>query len=48
MLLAEGLFRRYTIHAKAEGKEFIVTGIDDPKRLPNASNATEEKTIRFR
>ena len=33
-LLAEGLFRRYTIHAKAEGKEFIVTGIDDPKRLP--------------
>ena len=32
--LAEGLFRRYTIHAKAEGKEFIVEGIDDPKRLP--------------
>jgi DNA polymerase-3 subunit alpha len=32
--LAEGLFRRYTIHAKAEGKEFAVTGIDDPKRLP--------------
>jgi DNA polymerase-3 subunit alpha len=32
--LAEGLFRRYTIHARAEGKEFVVTGIDDPKRLP--------------
>jgi DNA polymerase-3 subunit alpha len=32
--LAEGLFRRYTIHAKAEGKEFVVAGIDDPKRLP--------------
>jgi len=32
--LAEGLFRRYTIHAKAEGKEFIVEKIDDPKRLP--------------
>jgi len=32
--LAEGLFRRYTIHAKAEGKEFIVSGIDDPSRLP--------------
>jgi DNA polymerase-3 subunit alpha len=32
--LAEGLFARYTIHAKAEGKEFVVTGIDDPKRLP--------------
>jgi len=34
MLLAEGLFRRYTIHAKAEGKEFVITGIDEPKRLP--------------
>jgi len=34
MLVAEGLFRRYTIHAKAEGKEFIVEGIDDPTRLP--------------
>ncbi len=32
--LAEGLFRRYTIHAKADGKEFIVEGIDDPTRLP--------------
>lgn len=32
--LAEGLFTRYTIHARAEGKEFIVEGIDDPKRLP--------------
>jgi len=32
--LAEGLFRRYTIHAKVEGKEFIVEGIDDPTRLP--------------
>ncbi|MCW5555570.1 MAG: DNA polymerase III subunit alpha [Verrucomicrobiae bacterium] len=32
--LAEGLFRRYTIHAKAEGKEFVIAGIDDPRRLP--------------
>src|SRR4029079_10684961 len=32
--LAEGLFRRYTIHARAEGKEFIVESVDDPKRLP--------------
>jgi len=32
--LAEGLFTRYTIHAKAEGKEFVVTGIDDPNWLP--------------
>ena len=28
------MFRRYTIHAEAEGKEFIVTGVDEPKRLP--------------
>ena len=26
--LAEGLFRCYTIHARAKGQEFIVTGID--------------------
>jgi len=32
--LAEGLCRRYTLHAKAAGNEFIITGIDDPKRLP--------------
>src|ERR1022692_4650639 len=32
--LAEGLFTRYTIHAKAVGKKFVVEGIDDPKRLP--------------
>ncbi|MGA2280598.1 MAG: DNA polymerase III subunit alpha [Verrucomicrobiota bacterium] len=33
-LIAEGLLKRYTIHAKAEGKEFVVEGIDDPMRLP--------------
>jgi DNA polymerase-3 subunit alpha len=33
-LIAEGLFRRYTIRAKTEGKEFVVEGIDDPTRLP--------------
>jgi DNA polymerase-3 subunit alpha len=38
-LLAEGLFRRYTIHAKAEGKEFVVTGIDEPTRLPTYQRA---------
>jgi DNA polymerase III subunit alpha len=35
--LAEGLFTRYTIHAKAVGKEFVVEGIDNPKRLPTYS-----------
>src|SRR3954470_12615677 len=33
-LLAGGLYRRYTIKARAEGKEFVVEAIEDPKRLP--------------
>ena len=33
-LVAEGLLDRYTLHAKIEGKEFVIEGIDDPKRLP--------------
>src|SRR5882672_6340528 len=33
-LLAEGLFRRYGIHARAEGEEFIVEKIEDARRLP--------------
>src|SRR5580692_6665802 len=41
LLLAEGLLRRYTLHAHAEGKEFVVEGIDDPTRLPTYSVAAE-------
>jgi DNA polymerase-3 subunit alpha len=33
-LLAEGLYRRYTIRARSEGKEFVVEAIEDPTRLP--------------
>ncbi|HEY5345621.1 MAG TPA: DNA polymerase III subunit alpha [Verrucomicrobiae bacterium] len=44
--LAEGLFTRYTIHAKAVGNEFIVTGVDDPKRLPTLVSS-EEKNLAF-
>jgi DNA polymerase III subunit alpha len=33
-LLAEGLHRRYTMHVRAEGQEFIVDGIEDARRLP--------------
>jgi DNA polymerase III subunit alpha len=33
-LLAEGLHRRYGIHARAEGKEFVVERLEDPSRLP--------------
>jgi len=33
-LLAHGLRQRYGIHARAEGEEFIVERVEDPKRLP--------------
>ncbi len=38
-LLVEGLFRRYGIHARAEGAEFILEAIDDPRRLPTYSSS---------
>jgi DNA polymerase-3 subunit alpha len=46
--LAEGLFRRYTIHAKAEGKEFVISGIDDPKRLPTCQNSVAAEVTRLK
>ena len=33
-LLAEGLRKRYGIHARAEGDEFVVERVEDPRRLP--------------
>src|SRR5437763_213520 len=33
-LLAEGLRKRYGIHARNEGGEFVVERVEDPKRLP--------------
>ena len=33
-LLAEGLLRRYGIHARAVGDSFVVERLDDPRRLP--------------
>jgi DNA polymerase-3 subunit alpha len=41
-LIAEGLLKRYGIHARAEGHEFIVEKIEDPARLPNYSKETTE------
>src|SRR5215472_6416718 len=32
--LAEGLHRRYGIHARAEGEQFIAECVEDPSRLP--------------
>ena len=37
--LAEGLRRRYTLRVRAEGREFVVEGIDDPTRLPTYAAA---------
>ncbi len=33
-MVCEGLLRRYTLRARAEGQEFVVEGITEPKRLP--------------
>src|SRR2546426_987165 len=33
-LVAEGLHKRYGIHARAEGSEFVVERVEDPTRLP--------------
>jgi DNA polymerase-3 subunit alpha len=32
--LVEGLRSRYTIHARAQGEQFLVDGIEDPTKLP--------------
>jgi DNA polymerase III subunit alpha len=47
-LIAEGLLKRYGIHARAEGREFIVEKIEDPVRLPNYSkDVTEAAAIKI-
>src|SRR5437667_3699623 len=38
-LLAEGLHRRYGIHARAEGQEFVVERVEDARRLPTFQKA---------
>src|SRR6185369_106890 len=41
-LLAEGLHKRYGLHARAEGEEFVVQRVEDPCRLPTFSPAAAE------
>jgi DNA polymerase-3 subunit alpha len=43
-LLAEGLHRRYSIHARAEGEQFILSGVDDPSLLPPGYPDTDAAT----
>ena len=40
-LLAEGLQKRYGIHARAEGAEFIVEKVDDAKLLPTFKDSED-------
>lgn len=40
-LLADGLQTRYGIHARAEGTQFIVEKVDDPKLLPTFRDSEE-------
>ncbi len=50
-LLAEGLQRRYTLRCHAEGDQYLIESIDDPKRLPTyqkpeaGGQTTEAKTL---
>jgi DNA polymerase-3 subunit alpha len=43
-LLADGLLSRYGLHARAEGHEFIVERVEDPKRLPTFQATDEPST----
>jgi DNA polymerase-3 subunit alpha len=45
-LLAEGLGKRYGIHARAEGAQFIIEKVDDLKRLP-AFQDSEEAAVKL-
>jgi DNA polymerase-3 subunit alpha len=40
-LLAEGLHKRYGIHARAEGEEFVAERVEDPTRLPTFAPAPD-------
>jgi DNA polymerase III subunit alpha len=43
-LLAAGLRKRYGIQARAEGHEFIVESVEDPRRLPTFQEAQSPKS----
>jgi DNA polymerase III subunit alpha len=45
-LLAEGLQKRYGIHARAEGTQFIVETVEDPSRLPTFRDS-EQAAVKF-
>src|SRR5467141_1280063 len=45
-LLAEGLQKRYTITARAEGKQFVVERIEDARRLPTFKETPSLSALR--
>ncbi|MDB6028742.1 MAG: subunit alpha of polymerase [Verrucomicrobiales bacterium] len=44
-LLAEGLYTRYTIHARAEGEDYIIEKIEDASRLPKFSLTNRKDAV---
>ena len=43
-LLAEGLRKRYGLHARAEGHEFVIERVEDPRRLPTYGEVRSPKS----
>ena len=43
-MICDGLYRRYTLRARAVGEEFVIEGIKEPNRLPTFK-ATPEETV---
>ena len=41
-ILCDGLYRRYTLRARAEGQEYVIEGVEDPSRLPTFQATPEE------
>jgi DNA polymerase-3 subunit alpha len=39
--IAEGLLKRYGIHARAEGEKFIIEKVEDPKQLPTYAEGAD-------
>ncbi len=44
-LLAKGLQSRYGLHVRADGPEFVVERVEDPKRLPTYTVASPQSTV---
>ena len=43
-LLADGLRKRYGLHARAKGEEFVIERVDDPQRLPTFQQVESPKS----